>query len=294
VLEGRCAEEISCVAILQAAVDRLELRLQKMVPSSVTVSSLSSQRRYYPPPLNKNATLVPVRSLCISVASSETTLLANSDESYRLWTSHARSSRLEITAPTVYGALRSLQSLWQLIDFGWFQLPAESSSSSSSISTGGYSRILGVPGVPMFVMERFPFQLLDAPNYSYRGILVDTARHFLPLNLIHQQLDVMEWNKLNVMHWHLTDTQSWPYRSQAFPELAAAGAFCEECVYNASDIQEIVKQAALRGIRVVVEVDLPGHSHGMYLRVCVFLSVVDGGSGKCVKSSNSYDASQNS
>jgi hexosaminidase len=82
-------------------------------------------------------------------------------------------------------------------------------------------------------------------------------------------LDAMEMNKLNVLHWHLTDSQSWPYQSAMYPELAAKGAYCEKCVYDASDIKRVVREAADRGIRVVLEIDLPGHSQ------CTFVLSVE-------------------
>jgi N-acetyl-beta-hexosaminidase len=91
---------------------------------------------------------------------------------------------------------------------------------------------------------------------------MDTARHYLPLDLILLNLQVMAANKLNTLHWHLTDSQSWPYQSHTFAELSAQGAYCADCVYTAHDIQSVVAQAAVLGIRVIVEIDLPGHSQG--------------------------------
>ena len=60
---------------------------------------------------------------------------------------------------------------------------------------------------------------MDFPRFTYRGILLDSARHFLPKSLIFDNLDLMEMNKFNVLHWHITDAQSFPYQSEKFPDL---------------------------------------------------------------------------
>lgn len=176
-----------------------------------------------------------------------------------------------LTAETVYGAMHGLQTLLQLLDFVWFDdlapLPALQRKAVA---------VFGIPNTPIYIQ--------DTPSYGYRGLMIDTSRHFLPLTLILDNLDAMAMNKLNVLHWHLTDSQSWPYDSPKFPELAEQGAYrnchpqqpdsgrrrkgryrsLRSCTYSVQDIHQVVKQAAERGIRVVVEVDLPGHSQGVY------------------------------
>ena len=105
-----------------------------------------------------------------------------------------------------------------------------------------------------------PLSLTDAPRYPYRGLLVDSARSFLPVSSLKRMLDGMSTAKLNVLHWHLTDMESFPVVSQRYPELSAKGAFAPSLVYSASDLREVVSYAASRGIRVVPEIDMPGHS----------------------------------
>lgn len=93
--------------------------------------------------------------------------------------------------------------------------------------------------------------------------MIDTARHYLPMNLILHNLDAMEMNKLNVLHWHITDSQSFPYQTQSYPELAEKGAYHPKLIYTTSDIMLVVHEAYLRGIRVIPELDLPGHSNAI-------------------------------
>ena len=147
-----------------------------------------------------------------------------------------------MTANTVYGVLRGFQTLLQLLEYGW----QEEEDDDKAI----------------WILPDAPIHIMDAPAYPYRGLLIDTSRHYLPLNLILLNLDAMEINKMNVLHWHLTDSQSWPFESERYPELSRRGAYCVDCIYSKDDIQTVIQQAVDRGIRVILEVDLPGHSQG--------------------------------
>ena len=94
----------------------------------------------------------------------------------------------------------------------------------------------------------------DAPHYPWRGVMIDTVRHFITLDTLKRTLDVMAFYKLNVLHLHLTDDQGFRFRSDAYPELASHDA------YSAAELRDLVSYAADQAIRVVPEIDVPGHA----------------------------------
>jgi hexosaminidase len=165
------------------------------------------------------------------------------DESYELQVLPVidNDSFVVLTATTVFGVVRGLQTFLQLLDFGWIDNLDQRQSA-------------------VFLLSSAPLHVIDRPVYPYRGLMIDTSRHYLPLSLILSNLDAMEMNKLNVLHWHMTDSQSWPYKSDVYPELATKGSYCNECVYDSRDVARVIREASDRGIRVVLEIDLPGHS----------------------------------
>ncbi|XP_022123300.2 beta-hexosaminidase subunit beta [Pieris rapae] len=121
----------------------------------------------------------------------------------------------------------------------------------------------------------------DSPSYIHRGLLLDTARHFISLRRILETLDAMSYNKMNVFHWHMVDDQSFPYQSEKYPELSEKGAYTPWMIYTKEDLQRVVEYARDRGIRVVPEFDVPGHtrswgnSHPEILTECSGLGPMD-------------------
>ncbi len=147
------------------------------------------------------------------------------DESYSLEIS---GNQAKLTAPTTVGAMRGLETFLQLLegDKDGFYFPAVS--------------------------------INDKPRFAWRGLMIDSARHFMPLDVIKRNLDAMAAVKLNVLHWHLTEDQGFRVETKKFPELYLQGS--DGNYYTQDEIREIIKMAADRGIRVMPEFDMPGHA----------------------------------
>ncbi|CAB3401004.1 unnamed protein product [Caenorhabditis bovis] len=141
-------------------------------------------------------------------------------------------SEAVINSQTVWGALRAMETFSQLIFYN-------KESKEYQIRTA---------------------EIVDKPRFPVRGIMIDSSRHFLSVNIIKRQLDIMSMNKLNVLHWHLVDSESFPYVSEKFPELHTVGAYSPKHVYSRKDIADVINYARLRGIGVIPEFDLPGHT----------------------------------
>ena len=151
------------------------------------------------------------------------------DESYSIGINQEQA---QISAFTVWGAIRGIETLSQLIE---------------NI------------GVNQFIVNMT--EIDDFPRFKFRGLLVDTSRHYIPVQRLEQSLDAMAYNKMNVFHWHIVDDQSFPYVSQAFPEMSLKGAYNPKThIYAINDIKHIIEYAKERGIRVLVEFDTPGHT----------------------------------
>jgi hexosaminidase len=157
-------------------------------------------------------------------------LVPNEDESYSL-TVEPASVRLE--AKTDLGVLRGLETLIQLL---------------SADETGYY----------------FPCAMItDAPRFTWRGLLIDVGRHFQPVEVIKRNLDGMAAVKMNVLHLHLTEDQGFRVESKVFPKLQELGS--DGMYFTQDQIKDLVVYAADRGIRVVPEFDLPGHSTSWFV-----------------------------
>ncbi|TXT08741.1 hypothetical protein VHUM_02869 [Vanrija humicola] len=105
-----------------------------------------------------------------------------------------------------------------------------------------------------------PYKIEDQSAFPWRAVLLDTSRHFFSKPSILKMLDTMAMVKLNVFHWHITDSNSWPLDLHEFPLLAKMGAYRGPRVYSEQDVQDIVRYAGERGIDVVMEIDTPGHT----------------------------------
>ncbi|TGE23027.1 beta-N-acetylhexosaminidase [Hymenobacter metallicola] len=98
--------------------------------------------------------------------------------------------------------------------------------------------------------------IADSPRFRWRGLLIDAARHFMPVAVIKRNLDGMAAVKLNVLHWHLSDDQAFRVESKVLPRLHQVGGQ----YYTHAQVREVIRYAAQRGIRVIPEFDMPGHT----------------------------------
>lgn len=90
--------------------------------------------------------------------------------------------------------------------------------------------------------------------------MLDTSRHYFSVETIKRILTGMSHVKLNHFHWHITDSQSFPFVSKQYPELAIYGAYSPKEVYTHEDVKNIVDFATIRGIKIHTELDVPAHS----------------------------------
>src|SRR5579863_209712 len=151
------------------------------------------------------------------------------DESYELTVTPTGA---QLTAPNPLGVLRGLQTFLQLVQ----------------ITPSGFA----VPAVT----------IKDQPRFPWRGMLIDVSRHFIPLDVLKRNLDGMAAVKMNVFHWHLSDDQGFRVESKVFPRLQGMGS--DDMYYTQEEIREFIAYAHDRGIRVVPEFDIPGHSRSWF------------------------------
>jgi hexosaminidase len=150
------------------------------------------------------------------------------DESYTL---DVTPQQARLSAPTPVGALRGMETFLQLVD----------------LDDKGF----GAPAV----------QIHDQPRFPWRGLMLDVSRHFMPVAVVERNLDGMAAVKLNVFHWHLSDNQGFRVESKRFPKLQELGSGGH--YYTQAEVKEVIDYARDRGIRVVPEFDMPGHSTAM-------------------------------
>jgi hexosaminidase len=152
------------------------------------------------------------------------------DESYTL---EVTPSGSELSAPTTLGVIHGLQTFLQLVEN----------------TPQGFA-------VPTIVIQ-------DKPRFPWRGLMIDSGRHFIPVEVIKRNLDAMAAVKLNVLHWHLSENQGFRIESKRFPKLQGMGS--DGLFYTQDQVRGIIAYARDRGIRVVPEFDMPGHSTAWFV-----------------------------
>ena len=147
------------------------------------------------------------------------------NETYSL---EVTADRATLRAPTVVGAIRGLETVLQLVtgDRSGYYLPTAT--------------------------------IQDQPRFRWRGLMIDVSRHWMPIEVVKRNLDVMAAVKLNVLHLHLSEDQGFRVESKRYPKLQGMGS--DGNYFTQDQIREIVAYATARGIRVIPEFDMPGHS----------------------------------
>ena len=177
----------------------------------------------------------------------EITLLLDSSATFppEGYTLNVESSRVRITVSSHQGLFYGMQSFLQL-------LPAE-------IESAGIVENIGwkAPAV----------NIIDSPRFAYRGIHMDPCRHFMTVEEVKKQIDVLSMFKINTIHWHLTDDQGWRIEIKKYPRLAEVGGRRIEgegveygpFYYTQEEIKDIVSYAAEHFITIIPELEIPGH-----------------------------------
>jgi hexosaminidase len=147
------------------------------------------------------------------------------DESYELVINQ---QQIQLSANQHLGVLRAMETLLQLI--------------------GSAEKSIQLPNV----------SIRDVPRFQWRGLLLDTSRHFFSVDTIKRQIDAMAAAKYNIFHWHLTDDQGWRFESKRYPKLQALAS--DGQYYTRKQMREVVAYAQARGIQVLPEIDVPGHA----------------------------------
>ena len=152
------------------------------------------------------------------------------DESYALEVS---TTGAKLTAATPLGTMHGLQTFLQLVN----------------VSPDGFA----APAVT----------IQDQPRFPWRGMMIDSARHFTPLDVLKRNLDGIEAVKMNVFHWHLSENQGFRMESKKFPKLHEMGS--DGLFYTQDEVRDLIAYARDRGIRVVPEFDMPGHATAWFV-----------------------------
>ncbi|POS69301.1 exochitinase [Diaporthe helianthi] len=186
----------------------------------------------YEPALNTSAT--PVSCLEITLDAGNSTFdptTTDVDEGYSLTIGEDGIAKL--SSRSTFGVLHGLETFTQLF----------------------YEHSAG----DAWYLVNAPIEIEDSPVYAHRGLMLDTARHWFPVADIKRTIDGLSYNKLNKLHVHVTDSQSWPLEITSIPELTATGAYSPSSVYSPDDIKAIQEYGVARGVEVYFEIDMPGH-----------------------------------
>ncbi|KAK9502486.1 hypothetical protein O3M35_011257 [Rhynocoris fuscipes] len=176
-------------------------------------------------------------NIAIRIISSSLDLDLTTDETYKIIvTSKPNLINAEINATTVYGIRHGLETLLQTTARVY---PTDNTCS-------------------IVIIDKATIK--DRPIFRHRGVLIDSSRNYLPISSIQKVIDAMASVKLNALHWHITDSHSFPLVLTKLPLLAKYGAYSSKEIYTPDDVKNLINYAKLRGIRIYMEIDAPAHA----------------------------------
>ena len=204
-----------------------DLQLQRAVDRFLD----NLRRQTGTPPLDMKVTNAAQAKLVVHCEhESKTVQELGEDESYTL---EINSTGAQLDAVTTLGIMRGLQTFLQLVQ----------------TTSEGFA----APAITIH----------DKPRFPWRGLMIDVSRHFILLDVLKRNLDGMAAVKLNVFHWHLSDNQGFRVESKKFPKLTEMGS--DGLFYTQDEVRDLIAYAHDRGIRVVPEFDMPGHSTAWFV-----------------------------
>ncbi len=188
-------------------------------------------------PVNKTNAATVERIIYINQADD---LESDSPEAYELY---IKPDSVLLSARTAAGAFRGIQTLRQLIP----EQPNDTLAEQ-----------------PMWLIPSG--KITDAPNFAYRGAMLDVARHFFSVEEVKKYIDLLAYYKYNVLHLHLTDDQGWRIEIKKWPKLTEVGGRTEVGggpggFYTQEEFKDLVRYAAQRHIMIIPEIDMPGHTN---------------------------------
>jgi hexosaminidase len=174
----------------------------------------------------------------VTVTTNDDRLRFGIDESYSL---SINNGIAEINAGTVFGAVWGLEAFSQLLHRTY-------ATTEVGARVPGWYEICNINIIN------------DSPRFTYRGVMIDTARHFLPIASIESVIDVLSALRLNALHIHFTDDDNWPLYIPTLSNITNVSAYSAQHVFWPDDLRAIVKYGRKRGVIVFPEIDLPAHS----------------------------------
>lgn len=213
--------------LLNRVITDFQANILKMHPNYVDGTTNPFDKQY------DNVIEGTVVQVQVTVDDPEERLTLETSEGYRIdIETQGNVVTAEVRGDTFFGARHGLETLSQLIAYD------EQRDTVQIISAGA---------------------VIDRPLFAYRGLMLDTSRNFVSIKAMKKLVDGMAYNKLNTLHWHITDSHSFPFYSQRVPQLTLYGAYTPDKIYFPEEIKDFVEYSRIRGVRVIPELDAPSH-----------------------------------